>query len=196
MLYPFYPYNREEELYKKIQKLLRPSYKVTRKEEIQTKIEEILKSHESVFNDLIDGHRVVVTLIKDNPIQVVVTKHINNDGRKSGIRIIHDGQTDIFLCQEALPRYDYVLHKHAKNEVLKKNRKQQIIDALRLLRGYAKLEDLYKIVDTSTWGTKTPKASIRQILQLHQEFFNIRSGVWGLEECRNQIEIQIKQGNI
>lgn len=120
MLYPFYPYNREEELYKKIQKLLRPSYKVTRKEEIQTKIEEILKSHESVFNELIDGHRVVVTLIKDNPIQVVVTKHINNDGRKSGIRITHDGQTDIFLCQEALPRYDYVLHKHAKNEVLKK----------------------------------------------------------------------------
>lgn len=63
MLYPSYPYNREEEVYKKIQKLLRPSYKVTRKEEIQTRIEEILKSHESVFNGLIDGHRVVVTLI-------------------------------------------------------------------------------------------------------------------------------------
>lgn len=75
---------------------------ITRKEEIQTRIEEILKSHESVFNDLIDGHRVVVTLIKDNPIQVVVTKHINNDGRKSGIRITHDGQTDEFSSQEAL----------------------------------------------------------------------------------------------
>lgn len=37
---------------------------ITRKEEIQTRIEEILKSHESVFNDLIDGYRVVITLIK------------------------------------------------------------------------------------------------------------------------------------
>lgn len=150
MLYPSYPYNREEELYKKIQNLLRSSYKATR-----------------------------------------------NEGRKSGIRITNDGQTDIFSCQETLHESDYGLHKHAKNEVLEKiSRKQQIIDALRLLRGYAKLEDLYKIVDTSTWGTKTPKASIRQILQLHQEFFNIRSGVWGLEEYRNQIENQIKQGYI
>lgn len=91
----------------------------------------------------------------------------------------------------------YVLHKHAKNERLETiSRKQQIIDALRLLGGYAKNEDLYKIVDTSTWGTKHAKEKIRQILQTNQEFFNIRRGVWGLEECRNQIEIQLKQGNI
>jgi hypothetical protein len=91
----------------------------------------------------------------------------------------------------------YVLHKHAKKErpeII--SRKQQIIDALRLLGGYAKNEDLYKIVGTSTWGTKHAQEKIRQILQQNQEFFNIRRGVWGLEECRNQIEIQIKQGNI
>ena len=75
---------------------------ITRKEEIQTRIEEILKSHESVFNDLIDGYRVVITLIKDNPIRVQVTKQINIDSRKSGIRITHDGQTDEFSSQKAL----------------------------------------------------------------------------------------------
>ena len=75
---------------------------ITRKEEIQTRIEEILKSHESVFNDLIDGYRVVITLIKDNPIRVEVTKQINIEGRKSGIRIPHDGQTDEFSSQKAL----------------------------------------------------------------------------------------------
>lgn len=75
---------------------------ITRKEEIQTRIEEILKSHESVFNDLIDGYRVVITLIKDNPIRVEVTKQINIEGRKSGIRITHDGQTDEFSSQKAL----------------------------------------------------------------------------------------------
>lgn len=75
---------------------------ITRKEEIQTRIEEILKSHESVFNDLIDGYRVVITLIKDNPIRVEVTKQINIEGRKSGIRITHDGQTDEFSSQKSL----------------------------------------------------------------------------------------------
>lgn len=75
---------------------------ITRKEEIQTRIEEILKSHESVFNDLIDGYRVVITLIKDNPIRVEVTKQINIEGRKSGIRITHDGQTDEFSSPKAL----------------------------------------------------------------------------------------------
>lgn len=75
---------------------------ITRKEEIQTRIEEILKSHESVFNDLIDGYRVVITLIKDNPIRVEVTKQRNIEGRKSGIRITHDGQTDEFSSQKAL----------------------------------------------------------------------------------------------
>lgn len=75
---------------------------ITRKEEIQTRIEEILKSHESVFNDLIDGYRAVITLIKDNPIRVEVTQQINIEGRKSGIRIPHDGQTDEFSSKEAL----------------------------------------------------------------------------------------------
>ena len=63
---------------------------LTRKEEIQNRIEEIIKSHESVFNDLIDGY----------PIRVEVTRKI--DPRKSGIRITHDGQTDDFSSQEAL----------------------------------------------------------------------------------------------
>ena len=72
------------------------------KEQIKARIEEILKFHEGEFNELIEGYRVVVTLTKDSPIRVEVTQQINTAGRKSGIRIFHDGRTDEFSSQEAL----------------------------------------------------------------------------------------------
>ena len=76
------------------------------------------------------------------------------------------------------------------------SQKQQVIDALRKLGGSAKLQDLYKIIDTSTWHAQKPDASIRRTLQSNKEFFMIRPGIWGLEEYRNEIEKQIMQGNI
>ena len=42
---------------------------------------------------------------------------------------------------------------------------QQVIDTLRKQGGYATLGNLYHIVDTSTWATKTPNESIRRIVQ-------------------------------
>lgn len=72
------------------------------------------------------------------------------------------------------------------------SQRQQVINALRQLGGYARLEDLYNSVDTSTWATKTPKASIRRILQSSKDAFMIEHGFWGLEECREQIEDKIK----
>lgn len=76
------------------------------------------------------------------------------------------------------------------------NQRQQVIDALRQLGGFARLEDLYNAVDTSTWATKTPKASIRRILQSSKDVFMIEPGFWGLKECCEQIEDKIKSGNI
>ena len=37
---------------------------------------------------------------------------------------------------------------------------QQVIDTLRKTGGYATLGDLYRLVDTKLWATKTPNESI------------------------------------
>ena len=37
---------------------------------------------------------------------------------------------------------------------------QQVIDTLRKIGGYATLGDLYHLVDTKSWATKTPNESI------------------------------------
>lgn len=37
---------------------------------------------------------------------------------------------------------------------------QQVIDTLRQTGGYATLGDLYHLVDTKSWATKTPNESI------------------------------------
>lgn len=39
---------------------------------------------------------------------------------------------------------------------------QQVIDTLRTTGGYATLGDLYHLVDTKSWATKTPNESIYQ----------------------------------
>src|SRR5688572_30762701 len=46
--------------------------------------------------------------------------------------------------------------------------------------GLATLGFLYQNVDTSSWVTKTPFASIRRIVQVSDAFFRIKPGLWGL----------------
>ncbi len=64
---------------------------------------------------------------------------------------------------------------------------QQVIDTLRKNGGYATLGSLYHLVDTSSWSTKTPNESIRRIVQQSDEIFKIQSGLWALEECRDEV---------
>ena len=59
--------------------------------------------------------------------------------------------------------------------------------ALVELGGYATLADLYKRIPTQNWGTKTPFATVRRILQMDPRFFRIRPGLWGLTAQRNSI---------
>lgn len=68
--------------------------------------------------------------------------------------------------------------------------------ALASLGGYATLADLYKHVDTSHWGTKTPYATIRRILQRDPKgrFFKIRPGLWGLTAQKTQILEELRIG--
>ena len=56
--------------------------------------------------------------------------------------------------------------------------------------GYATLKHLYENaphVEGSEWGTKTPNASIRRIVQNRDQFFKIRPGLWALESHRQEL---------
>ena len=74
---------------------------------------------------------------------------------------------------------------------------QQVIDTLRRQGGYATLGNLYHMVDTSTWATKTPNESIRRIVQQSPDIFKIQPGLWALEECRDEVmrRFELKPGN-
>ena len=64
---------------------------------------------------------------------------------------------------------------------------QQVIDTLRRNGGYSTLGNLYHLVDTSHWATKTPNESIRRIVQQSNEIFRIQPGLWALEECKKEV---------
>lgn len=74
---------------------------------------------------------------------------------------------------------------------------QQVVAALQQQGGFATLGDLYHLVDTSTWATKTPHESIRRIVQQAPEIFKIRPGLWALEECRAEVmrKFELQPGN-
>lgn len=67
------------------------------------------------------------------------------------------------------------------------SQKDNVIEAMRRNGGYATFQQLNQMVDFSTWKTKTPQASIRQIVQIHDEFFRIRPGLWALTECKDDV---------
>jgi hypothetical protein len=67
---------------------------------------------------------------------------------------------------------------------------EAVIQAMREGGGYATLGQLYRTatrVHGSQWGTKTPFASIRRIVQEHKEFFKIRPGLWALTSAREAV---------
>ena len=58
------------------------------------------------------------------------------------------------------------------------NQKEQVIEAMKNNGGYATLQQLNVLVDVSKWKSKTPYASIRRIVQVNNEFFKIKLGLW------------------
>ncbi len=67
---------------------------------------------------------------------------------------------------------------------------EAVIIAMKQNGGYATFGQLYQSapkVPGSTWGTKTPFASIRRIVQTHDEFFKIRPGLWGLTSEKERV---------
>lgn len=56
--------------------------------------------------------------------------------------------------------------------------------------GYATLKHLYENaprVEGSEWGTKTPNASIRRIVQRRDRFLKVRPGLWALEDRKDEL---------
>ncbi len=74
---------------------------------------------------------------------------------------------------------------------------QQVIEVLRKTGGYATLRRLNELMDFSTWGTKTPEASVRRIVQDSQQIFRIQPGLWALEDMRDAVmrHFDLKPGN-
>jgi hypothetical protein len=67
---------------------------------------------------------------------------------------------------------------------------EAVIEAMKEIGGYATLGQLYQAVPKipdCKWETKTPFASIRRIVQTHEEFFKIRAGLWALTSEKEKV---------
>jgi hypothetical protein len=67
---------------------------------------------------------------------------------------------------------------------------EAVIQAMKEIGGYATLGQLYQVVPKipeCKWETKTPFASIRRIVQTHEEFFKIRPGLWALTSEKEKV---------
>jgi hypothetical protein len=67
---------------------------------------------------------------------------------------------------------------------------EAVIQAMRESGGYATLGQLYRTalkIPGPHWGTKTPFASIRRIVQVKKDFFKIRPGLWALVSERDEV---------
>lgn len=67
---------------------------------------------------------------------------------------------------------------------------EAVIEAMKQYGGYATLGQLYQTapnIPDSEWKTKTPFASIRRIVQVRDEFFKIRPGLWALTSEKEKV---------
>src|SRR5512141_669935 len=68
---------------------------------------------------------------------------------------------------------------------------EAVLLAMKQAGGYATLGQLYQIapnIPGCEWKTKTPFASIRRIVQTHDEFFKIRPGLWALTSEKRRVQ--------
>jgi hypothetical protein len=69
---------------------------------------------------------------------------------------------------------------------------EQVIATMRGNGGFATFGKLNALLDFSLWGTKTPEATVRRIVQDSPAFFKIEPGLWALTECRDLVLKQFK----
>lgn len=67
---------------------------------------------------------------------------------------------------------------------------EAVILAMKQNGGYATLGQLYQAalkIPNCKWGTKTPFATIRRIVQTHDVFFRVRPGLWALTSEKKKV---------
>jgi len=67
---------------------------------------------------------------------------------------------------------------------------EAVIEAMKQNGGYATLGQLYQTapkIPGSEWKTRTPFASIRRIVQVRDDFFKIRPGLWALTAEKEKV---------
>ncbi|MDR1789870.1 MAG: hypothetical protein LBR12_05980 [Opitutaceae bacterium] len=69
---------------------------------------------------------------------------------------------------------------------------EQVIEAMRQNGGYAEFGRLNRLIDFSSWKTKSPAASVRRIVQLNKAFYRIQPGLWALKERRREVEERLR----
>jgi len=76
---------------------------------------------------------------------------------------------------------------------------EAVIEAMKQFGGYATLGQLYQTapnIPDSEWKTKTPFASIRRIVQVRDEFFKIRPGLWALTSEKEKVMRLFSEGEV
>lgn len=71
---------------------------------------------------------------------------------------------------------------------------EAVIEIMEENGGYATLSHLYEHVlkvPGVKWGTKTPDASIRRIVQDKRYFFKIRPGLWALKSSKDKLPKEV-----
>ena len=66
-----------------------------------------------------------------------------------------------------------------------------VVETMERNGGYATFKYLYENTPVGDWRTKTPFASIRRIVQLSDQFFRVRAGLWAMESYRNKLPAHI-----
>lgn len=82
-------------------------------------------------------------------------------------------------------------YRMAKKSKSNNARMQQVIKALSDLGGYARPIQIYKAMDCSGWGTRTPQATVRQKLQQARDqglVVHCKDGHWCTMAYANQLE--------
>ena len=67
------------------------------------------------------------------------------------------------------------------------SQEEQVIAAMEKDGGFATFKRLNEIIDFSSWKTKTPEASVRRIVQVSDQIFRIRPGLWALKKFQKDV---------
>ena len=74
---------------------------------------------------------------------------------------------------------------------MKRNQTDAVVETMERNGGYATFKYLYENTPVRDWRTKTPFASIRRIVQLSDQFFRVRAGLWALGSYRSKLPAHI-----